>query len=207
MPFINHAKKEISIKVVYNGPGLSGKTTNLDALHKMLPNKEERQFITVDTANERTLFFDFLNPTDNFEGAYRIRYNLYTVPGQVVYKEARKIVLKGVDAVVLVFDSQIAAQKENIELLKELENYLQKQDIEIKDIATVVQYNKRDLKNIMDIKTMEADLNPFRVSCFEAIAIQGIGVKETFETVCRLAKEKLLNKKGPLTQAFPWLNR
>lgn len=206
MPFVHYANREVILKVVYSGPALSGKTTNLERLHAILPNKEERQFLTVPTANERTLFFDFLSIGDVFEGGFKVRCHAYTVPGQVIYKEARKVVLRGVDGIVMVYDSQASAIKANKAALEELTVFLGEQGQDPNNLPIVVQYNKRDLPDILPVSTLETELNPWMAPFVEAVAIEGKGVLETFETILKSTKEFAGRSNAGQKGSPPWFH-
>lgn len=204
MPFIHYANREVALKVVYSGPALSGKTTNLEKLHAMLPNKESRQFLIVPTANERTLFFDFLNVTDTLEGNFKVRYHTYTVPGQVIYKEARKVVLRGADGIVMVYDSQATSEMANKAALEELIVFLREQGQDPNTLPIVIQYNKRDLPDILPISTLEAELNPWKAPFVEAAAIEGKGVLETFDAISNSTKESVSRSSSDQKGLPPW---
>ena len=204
MPFIHYANREVILKVVYSGPALSGKTTNLEKLHAILPNKESRQFLIVPTANERTLFFDFLNVADTLERNFKVRCHAYTVPGQVIYKEARKVVLRGADGIVMVYDSQATAETANKAALEELIVFLREQGQDPNGLPIVIQYNKRDLPDILPISTLEAELNPWKAPFIEAIAIEGKGVLETFDAISKSTKESVSRSSADQKGSPPW---
>ncbi len=204
MPFIHYANREVVLKVVYSGPALSGKTTNLEKLHAMLPNKESRQLLIVPTANERTLFFDFLNVADMLEGNFKARCHVYTVPGQVIYKEARKVVLRGADGIVMVYDSQATAKTANKAALEELIGFLSEQGQDPNTLPIIIQYNKRDLPDILPIHTLEAELNPWKAPFVEAAAIEGKGVLETFDAIYKSTKESVSRSSADQKGSPPW---
>ncbi|MBN1881831.1 MAG: hypothetical protein JW885_06620 [Deltaproteobacteria bacterium] len=185
MALINYANKEINAKIVYYGPGLSGKTTNIQFIHSKLKPEHRGKLITLPTQTDRTLFFDFL-PVEipNVKG-FTTRFHLYTVPGQVFYNATRKMVLKGVDGVVFVADSQVEKLDDNIESLKNLDENLQEYGKSIKALPLVIQYNKRDLKNISKIIDLTKQINPLGYPSFEAIATEGKGVMETLAAISR----------------------
>jgi signal recognition particle receptor subunit beta len=191
MAIIRCKSGEIQFKIVYYGPGHCGKTTNLMTIHRAIGKRVRGDLISVKTAGDRTIFFDFL-PMDL--GALRdlsIKISVYTVPGQVMYNDTRKLVLKGVDGVVFVADSQNDLREQNVESLRNLEKNLQEMAINMSSIPVVLQYNKRDLdtksSNIMEIQDMESDLNAkFLRPSFAASALYGDGVKETFKKICMM---------------------
>lgn len=185
MVFINDAVKEITLKLVYYGPGLSGKTTNLEYVHAD-PNVERKgKMISMSTETDRTIFFDFMPMDLGKAGDYKIRSQLYTVPGQVFYDATRRLVLKGADGVVFVADSQREMQDSNVESLKNLKDNLIINSIDPEKIPIILQYNKRDLPNAMSVEEMESILNPRGLPSFEAIAIEGVGVQETLREVLK----------------------
>jgi len=192
MPTINRAFKEISCKIVYYGPGLCGKTTNLQIVHKQIPGKFRGELVSLATEQDRTLFFDFL-PIDLGEvKGFKTKFQLYTVPGQVFYNATRKLVLRGVDGVVFVADSSADRLEDNIESLQNLLENLQEYSLDLDQVPLVIQYNKRDLPNILSIEELERSLNPNkRYKYVEAVAFQGTGVKETLKAVSSLVLTKL----------------
>lgn len=189
MAFINQEAKEIHCKVVYYGPSLGGKTTNMQWVYqnavKRHGGSDASELHKFNVNPERTLFFDFL-PFDIGEiRGLRTRFHLYTVPGQVVYDSSRKLILKGLDGVVFVADSQLERMDENIEALKNLEKNLEQQGYDIKEIPLVIQYNKRDLPNIASIAELRAALNKYNAPDFEGTASIGRGVMESLRTVSK----------------------
>jgi signal recognition particle receptor subunit beta len=205
MPFVHYANREIIFKIVYFGPALSGKTTNLEKLHNLLPNQESRQFLTVPTANERTLFFDFLSTEEVIERNFKVRFHAYTVPGQVIYQEARKVVLRGVDGIVMVYDSQSVAQKANKMALEELVAFLRQQGFDPYNLPIHIQYNKRDLPLILPVSSIDAELNPWKAPYTEAVAIEGKGVLETFHSITQLTKDFIKRSEAGKKNLPPWL--
>jgi signal recognition particle receptor subunit beta len=191
MALINYANKEINAKIVYYGPGLSGKTTNIQFIHSKLKPEHRGKLITLPTQTDRTLFFDFL-PVEipNVKG-FTTRFHLYTVPGQVFYNATRKMVLKGVDGVVFVADSQSEKLDDNVESLKNLDENLQEYGKSIKALPLVIQFNKRDLKNISKVEDLTKRINPWGYPSFEAIATEGKGVMETLASISRLVLKHL----------------
>ena len=186
MALFNYATRELSAKVVYYGPGLSGKTTNIEMVHRLLRPEQKGRLISLPTETDRTLFFDFL-PLDlgQIKG-FKVRFHLYTVPGQVYYNATRRLVLQGVDGVVFVADSQVDMMGSNAESLKNLRDNLATYGKKLEEIPFVMQYNKRDLRNIASVPEMNAQLNDLKVRVFEGIAKDGVGVTETLVGISRL---------------------
>lgn len=188
MALFNYATKEITIKIVYYGPGLSGKTTNLQYLHSVLDPKTKGKLLSLATEADRTLFFDFLPVEVGRIRDFSVRFQLYTVPGQVRYDATRKLVLKGADAVVFVADSQRQMIEQNIDSMKNMRENLIENNINPDDIPFVLQYNKRDLSNVLSIEELNKELNENKkYEHEESIAIDGVGVEETFKTITKLA--------------------
>jgi len=174
MALFNYSTKEIVIKIVYYGPGLSGKTTNLQYLHSMLNPQTRGKLLSLSTEADRTLFFDFLPVDLGKLNDFSIRFQLYTVPGQVRYNATRKLVLRGADAVVFVADSQREMREQNIESLKNMRENLLSNNIKPEEIPVIFQYNKRDLPNILSVDELNKDLNDDRRYEFvESVAIDG----------------------------------
>lgn len=185
MSFINYNAKEIHCKIVYYGPSLGGKTTNIQWIYNKTADDQKSKLITLDTENERTLFFDFL-PLDIGEiRGFKTRFHLYSVPGQVVYDASRKLVLKGLDGIIFVADSQEERLEENVQSLKNLKTNLEQQGYDIRQIPLVVQYNKRDLANILPVSHLREALNLYNSQEFEAIASKGVGVFESLKTISK----------------------
>jgi len=185
MSFINYASREINCKVVYYGPGLCGKTTNLQWIYSKTNPELKGKMISLATETERTLFFDFLPLALGQIRGFRTRFHLYTVPGQVFYDASRKLILKGVDGVVFVADSQVERMEANVESLDNLRVNLGEQGYELDKIPYVIQYNKRDLPNAAPLEEMRRMLNPGNVPEFEASATSGKGVFETLKAVAK----------------------
>lgn len=195
MSFVNYQTKEINCKIVYYGPGLGGKTTNIQHVYQKTSGDAKGNIISLNTENERTLFFDFL-PLDLGEiRGFKTRFHLYTVPGQVFYEASRRLILRGVDGIVFVADSQVEKVEANKESLKGLEKNLTEQGYDIEKLPLVMQWNKRDLPNVIPVEQLEADLNKWDCPSFEAVAIDGQGVFETLKSVSKLV---LMNLKGGL---------
>jgi len=191
MALINHGKKEISLKILYWGVGLGGKTQNIITLSKLLNSGKP---ITLSTPKGRTLFFDFSPITYRLPNGYNIRFLLYTTPGQTIYTGARELLIEGTDGIVFVADSQIKRQEANIISLEELIELSKKQGINLYEFPMVFQYNKRDLPEILPLEVLRKELNIFRKPDFEAIASKGIGVKETFKEIAKLTLRSVLSK-------------
>ena len=185
MSFINYSSREINCKIVYYGPGLCGKTTNLQHIYTKTNPDLKGKMISLATETERTLFFDFLPLALGQIRGFKTRFHLYTVPGQVFYDASRKLILKGVDGVVLVADSQIERMEANLESMDNLRINLKEQGYELEKIPFVVQYNKRDLPNAAPLAEMKRLLNPLNVVDFEARAQIGEGVFETLKAVAK----------------------
>ncbi len=186
MSFINYASREINCKIVYYGPGLCGKTTNLQYIYQKTAPEAKGKMISLATETERTLFFDFLPLALGEIRGFKTRFHLYTVPGQVFYDASRKLILKGVDGVVFVADSQEERIEANIESLENLGINLKEQGYDLAKIPFVVQYNKRDLPNVVPMDELRQELNPSGVPEFEACAATGEGVFETLKAVAKL---------------------
>lgn len=185
MAFINQEAKEIHCKVVYYGPSLGGKTTNIQWIYQKTAGQDQSDLVAFDANPERTLFFDFLPMGGGEFRGLKTRLHLFSVPGQVVYDASRKLILKGLDGVVFVADSQLERMDENIEAMKNLEKNLEQQGYDIKKIPLVIQYNKRDLPNVASIAELRTALNRFNAPDFEANASIGRGVLESLSTVSK----------------------
>jgi signal recognition particle receptor subunit beta len=186
MSFINYASREINCKIVYYGPGLCGKTTNLQFIYQKTAPDAKGKMISLATETERTLFFDFLPLSLGEIRGFKTRFHLYTVPGQVFYDASRKLILKGVDGVVFVADSQEERIDANIESLENLRINLKEQGYDLDKLPYIVQYNKRDLPGTMSVEELRNELNPTNVPEFEACATTGEGVFETLKAVAKL---------------------
>ena len=186
---INFARKEVNCKVVYYGCGLSGKTTNLEVVHEKAPTDRKGELTSIATEGDRTLFFDFMPLELGKVGGMNTKFQLYTVPGQVQYNMTRRLVLRGVDGLVFVADSQFERLRENIESLRNLDANLREYECTLDEIPYVLQYNKRDLPNVAPVEYLEYVLNrrAKRVPFFEATALEGKGVFDTLNTVSRMA--------------------
>jgi signal recognition particle receptor subunit beta len=191
MSMINYASREINCKIVYYGPGLCGKTTNLEYIYEKVAPNTRGKLISLATETERTLFFDFLPVDLGSIRGFKTRFHLYTVPGQVYYNASRKLILKGVDGVVFVADSQVERLDANIESMHNLYDNLAEYGLDLREIPFVIQYNKRDLPNISSLQELEQQLNPNNVPYFEAVGVRGIGVFDTLKAVSKLVIKSL----------------
>jgi len=191
MSMINYASREINCKVVYYGSGLGGKTTNLEYVYSRVNPDTKGKMISLATETERTLFFDFL-PIDLGEiRGFRTRFHLYTVPGQVYYNASRRLILKGVDGLIFVADSQKSRLEANIEAMHNLYENMESYGYDVETIPFVIQYNKRDLPDTMSVDELRTVLNPMGVPDFEAVAIEGEGVFQTLSAVSKLVVKSL----------------
>ena len=191
MALVNHTTREINAKIVYYGPGLCGKTTNIHLIyHRIAPNQRGK-LISLATETDRTLFFDFLPVELGTMKNYRVRFHLYTVPGQVFYNATRKLVLKGADGVIFVADSQRAMMDANLESLANLRDNFAEMGIDLTSFPMVIQYNKRDLPDIMSIDEMNEALNPRNIPFYEAVATAGDGVLKTFTAVSKVVLQDM----------------
>lgn len=195
MALFNYTAKEITVKVVYYGPGLSGKTTNLQYLHHIINPDRKGKLLCLPTESDRTLFFDLLPIDLGKIRDFSLRFQLYTVPGQVRYNATRKLVLKGADAVVFVADSQREMKEQNIESFKNMRDNLIANNINPDEIPLILQYNKRDLPNILPIDEMNMDLNEKgKYQYVEAIAIDGTGVEDSFQDITKIVVDDIKHK-------------
>ncbi|NLI41018.1 MAG: gliding-motility protein MglA [Caldisericales bacterium] len=192
MALVNFATKEINVKLVYYGPALSGKTTNLQVIYDQVPSEVKGQFTSIATATERTLFFDYLPLDLGTVRGFKLRLGVYTVPGQAIYGLTRKSILKSVDAIVFVADSDPDKLEANIENFQDMAENLREYGLDLDKIPLIIQYNKRDLPNAIPFEVLEEALNPEgRFPVYEAVATKGIGVKETLKHVTKLAVSRI----------------
>ena len=196
MVLFNYSTKELTAKVVYYGPGLCGKTTNLQWVHEKLPIKNKGKMLSLATETDRTLFFDFLPIEIGTIRGMKTRIQLYTVPGQVFYNATRRMVLKGADAVCFVCDSQEAMLDANLESYENMRQNLEANEIDADEIPVVLQYNKRDLPNALPIEILNERMNPHNYPFYEAIAVKGIGVEDTLKAVTKLVFKALSVRYG-----------
>jgi signal recognition particle receptor subunit beta len=211
MVLFNYATKEITAKIVYYGPGLCGKTTNLQFVYDSLPSNNKSKMLSLATKTDRTLFFDFLPLDLGKIRGMRTKLQLYTVPGQVYYNSTRQLVLKGADGVVFVADSQDFALDANLESLQNLEDNLKRQGIRLREMPLVLQYNKRDLPNHLPTAEIDKELNKLQSPTFESVATTGLGVEETLKGITQLVLAHLVKKyglegSGPLDKEIQILN-
>ena len=191
MSFINYSSREINCKIVYYGPGLCGKTTNLQYIYNRTNPEAKGKMISLATETERTLFFDFLPLSLGEIRGFKTRFHLYTVPGQVFYDASRKLILKGVDGVVFVADSQIERMEANMESVENLRYNLQEQGYDLDKVPYVIQYNKRDLPNVASVEELRSLLNTSSVPDFEAVSTTGQGVFDTLKAIAKLVLTEL----------------
>jgi signal recognition particle receptor subunit beta len=191
MSFINYMAREINCKLVYYGPGLCGKTTNLQYIYDKTNPSAKGKMISLATETERTLFFDFLPLSLGEIRGFKTRFHLYTVPGQVFYDASRKLILKGVDGVIFVADSQVERLDANQESLENLSTNLSEQGYALERLPYVVQYNKRDLPNALSVSELRELLNPHQVPDFEAVSRTGAGVFDTLKAASKLVLNEL----------------
>ena len=191
MTFINYGSKEINCKIVYYGPGLGGKTSNLDYVYQQTSPDARGKMISLATEAERTLFFDFLPLELGKIRGFTIRLHLYTVPGQVFYEASRRLILRGADGVVFVADSQEERFDANVESVRNLERNLRDHGLDLLGIPYALQFNKRDLGNCVDVETLYRTLNYKREPTFEAVAVDGRGVFDTLKAVSKQVLKEL----------------
>jgi mutual gliding-motility protein MglA len=192
--YINWALQQINLKIVYYGPGVSGKTTNLLYIHSKVAPELKGELVSLQTQEDRTIFFDFLQLEVGKIKGKKPKFNLYTVPGQVYYAYSRKVILNGVDGIVFVADSQFDRLEANLETLNDLENNLRQDGHKLTEFPWVIQYNKRDLPNVAPIQYLQLKLNKSNVPYFEAVATQGNGVFETLKAVINLVVANVRKK-------------
>src|ERR1700693_5918016 len=202
MVFFNYATMQMAAKIVYYGPGLCGKTTNLHHIYGRTSPGSRGEMVSLETETDRTLFFDLLPLDVGIIGGFKTRVQLYTVPGQVFYNTTRKLVLKGVDGMVFVADSQRAMKDANVESVNNLRSNLAEIGLKLEDLPLVFQYNKRDLANILSVAELEESLNPAgKYESYEACAVVGQGVFETLKAISKLTlrslKKRMLGEERP----------
>ncbi len=185
MSLINYSSREINCKVVYYGPGLGGKTTNIQYVYEKLSPETKGKLVTLATEMDRTLFFDFLPLELGEVKGFKTRFHLYTVPGQVYYNASRKLILRGVDGIVFVADSSEARFDANIEALYNLHDNLKEYDLSLDQIPFVMQWNKRDMPDAIPVDELNEELNPEGYENFEAVAVKGVGVFDTLKSVAK----------------------
>ena len=196
MAFVNFGKREINFKIVYYGPPLCGKTTNLEYLHSVIPDEARGPMTMLSTRQDRTLYFDFLPLQSNAIKGFVSKFQLYTVPGQTMYNQTRRLVLNSVDGVVFVADSQWDHMEENVESFKNLEENLETYGRTVDDVSCVLQFNKRDLSNIAPIHYIDFMLNQRepRVPSFECTATEGVGVHDTLNMIAKIVMARFIEE-------------
>ncbi len=204
MAIFNYKKREISAKIVYYGPALCGKTTNVQYIHQKLNPRQRGELVSLATDADRTLFFDFLPIELENVGGFKTRFQIYTVPGQVYYNSTRKAVLTGVDGIVFVADSQVSMKEANLESFNNLIENLRYYNRDIHQIPLVLQYNKRDLDDIMSLAELDELFKDYKAPRFPAAAVSGKGVLETLTACCKLVLQDLKRKSArPQGNATP----
>ena len=196
MSLVNYSTREITSKIVYYGPGRSGKTTNLQYIYGQVPEERRGRMVSLATETDRTLFFDFLPLDLGTISGFQTRFQLYTVPGQVYYDATRKLVLQGADGVVFVADSQRAQAGENVESFRNLQVYLLEQGVDPRQIPIVLQYNKRDLPDVMSTDELDDLLNYRGLPRYEARALAGAGVFDTLRGISEQVLRRLSQRFG-----------
>jgi len=208
MAIFNYAAREMTAKIVYYGPGLSGKTSSIQYIHTKISPKSKGKLVSLATETDRTLFFDFFPVEFGSIGGFKVKFNFYTVPGQVFYNTTRKLVLKGADGVVFVADSQPGMMEQNLESLENLKENLVAHGIDWDTVPFVIQHNKRDLPSVMPLEDMRKVINPKGVPDYETSATTGMGVMEAMKGICKLVLEDIQQKqrraaKGGKAKAEP----
>jgi hypothetical protein len=203
MSLVNYSTREITCKIVYYGPGRSGKTSNLQYVHAFVPDERKGPMVSLATETDRTLFFDFLPLDLGTISGFRTRIQLYTVPGQVYYNATRKLVLRGADGVVFVADSQPEQLEENVDSLRNLHENLLEEDIDLRDFPLVMQYNKRDLPGVIPVAELDDQLNFRDAPAFPATAVTGEGVFDTLKSVSQLVLQSLSRRFGRAGEPGP----
>ncbi len=194
MAFVNYGSREVNCKVVYCGPGLSGKTTNIQQIHARVDPATRGKLISLTAGTGRTLFFDFLPLELGNVRGFKTRFHLFTVPGQVLYRQSRKLILRNADGIVFVADSQVERLEANLESLESLEAALGEQDQSLLGLPVALQYNKRDLPQAVPLPDLDAALNPHRLPSFPACALKGEGVLETLKGLATLVLTNVRKK-------------
>ncbi|MCK5849988.1 MAG: gliding-motility protein MglA [Kiritimatiellae bacterium] len=196
MSFVNLSKREISFKIVFYGPPLSGKTTNLEHLHEVMPDDIKGKMTMLSTQQDRTLYFDFLPLKSDAIKGYVSKFQLYTVPGQAIYNQTRRIVLTGVDGLVFVADSQWDEMEHNVESFENLEENLKTYNRTLDEIPFILQFNKRDLDNVAPVEYMDFVLNQRenKALSFETVACDGTGVHESLNMVCKMVMAQFIDE-------------
>ena len=198
---INFGSRSVSCKIVYYGPGLSGKTTNIQKIHEQMPSPRKGELTSIKTEGDRTLFFDFMSLDLGKIGGMETRFQIYTVPGQVYYNATRKLVLQGADGIVFVADSGPECMAANVESWRNLKDNLAERGLEITDLPVVIQWNKRDLAGAISTDEMNATINDIDAPTFEAVATEGPGVLETLKSVCGIVCRQLNERQAKMASA------
>ena len=201
MAIFNYQKREIGAKIVYYGPALCGKTTNVQYIHLKLNPKQRGELVSLATDSDRTLFFDFLPIELENIGGFKTRFHIYTVPGQVYYNSTRKAVLTGVDGIIFVADSQRSMTRENIESFQNLKENLQYYNRNLENVPLIIQYNKRDMPDVLSIEELNKQLNPASLPFFESVAVNGTGVLPTLTSCCKMVLQNLKQKSSAASRA------
>lgn len=196
---VNLFRKEVNCKIVYYGPGLSGKTTNLEMVHKKTPSSHRGELTSIATEHDRTLFFDFMPIDLGNVGGMKTKLRLLTVPGQIFYNSTRKLVLQGTDGIIFVADSQRNKLQENIESFRNLEENLRIHNLDIRKIPLIIQWNKRDMPNVMTTQELEREINYLHVPTYEAVAVTGEGVFPTLKKCAALVLETVNRQEEELS--------
>src|SRR5436190_4427510 len=204
---INFAQRQVNAKIVYYGPGMSGKTTNLEVVHQRAPTANRGDLTSISTDGDRTLFFDFMPLDLGTVAGMRTCFQIYTVPGQVYYNSTRKLVLQGVDGVVFVADSSAAMKEENLESMRNLEQNLNEYGKSLATMPLIIQYNKRDLPDALPVAELNALLNPYNAPCFEAIANTGQGVFPTLKALAARVLDTIHTGAKSSSQAAPAMSQ
>jgi GTPase SAR1 family protein len=191
MALINMARREINCKIVYYGVGLGGKTTNLLYIHRAIDPRDVGSMVSIDTETERTLYFDLLPLELGRVHGFQLRFQLYTAPGQILYQQTRYSVLKGADCVIFVADSQLSKLQENIESWEELQEQLRRMNKKPAQFPLVMQWNKRDLQDVLPLAVLEKYLNPYHAPSFEGVAVNGLGVIECLRSAINLTLQSM----------------
>jgi hypothetical protein len=205
MSLINFSRKEITFKLVYYGPALCGKTTNVEQIHKAIPPENSGKLTMLSTQQDRTLYFDFLPLRSQIIKGYVSKFQVYTVPGQVIYNETRKLVLRGVDGIIFVADSQWSKMEENVESFANLETNLKDQKVVLDDIPYILQYNKRDLDSVAPVHYLDFMLNQRKqgVPYVEAVATQGVGVLDSLNLISKRMLTRFIQANNMETVEMP----
>lgn len=196
MSFLNYSTKEINFKIVYYGPGLSGKTTNIKEIYNKIKQDNKGKLVSLATETERTLFFDFFPLDLGTVSGYKVKFHLYTVPGQIYYSSSRKLILKGVDGIVFVADSQRERFEANIESLNDMLENLREYNLDFNEMPYILQLNKRDLPNITPANELIEALRKKEEPVVEAVALKGIGIVDTLKAISRLIMREVKQKLG-----------